>query len=600
MTQRQPPARRTPPGVGDNSPIGNRSLLRLPLVAAALSFVFPGLGQAAAGKPRRGAVVAIPFLVALGGLLIFAIVARSKVVDAAVNQQWLTNLLLVDLILLVCHVWAVVDSYLLAVRNQPRTERGNSVGAKWIAALGVGVILSGTVLVHAGVASLDLSVKNGLNCISSVNGGCMFADVPTLGPNQTLAMPTDDPNNQVLDSASPGGSAASPTPFNANGTFDPSSLPSFSVPTSAANWAADGQLNVLLAGIDAGSGGDRNLGLRPDTMIVLHIDLATGRAAMIGIPRNTMCVPLPRAIAVHYATSANGCPANTYPYMLNWLANDAGWNHPSWFPFYQGKDAQGNDQSYIRAMTATQQAIESLTGLTIDGFAVINLEGLVKIIDDIGGIDITVPPNLTAYDLPCGLKGTWAAKYQVCSLDPPHTGYPIADPSVIPHMIADAAKSGGLQTITAQLNGGYDIGFTIKAGAQHMDGDWALAYARTREYTSDYNRMLRQQLVLKAMRQSLNPCLLLPRIGKLLDDVGKAFWTNMPLSDASQWAGIAKYIGGDKVKSITLDPVTLGSGGSYINPTTWAKARYIVAHSLDSVPPAVGGSGGSTGSGFSC
>ena len=33
-------------------------LLRNPAVAAFLSFVLPGLGQAAAGKPRRGAIVA--------------------------------------------------------------------------------------------------------------------------------------------------------------------------------------------------------------------------------------------------------------------------------------------------------------------------------------------------------------------------------------------------------------------------------------------------------------------------------------------------------------------------------------------------------------
>ncbi len=576
-----------------------RSLLRKPLVAAAMSFLLPGLGQAAAGRRYRGAIVAIPALAILGAFVLLLVFDRHSILDSASNQGWLTSLLILDVIALLYHLWAVADSYLLASSAFPRKRSQSPTARSFMATAGIVILLSGTVLVHAAVASVDLSVKNGLNCISSATGACMFAGVPTVRPGQTLAIPTDDPN-QVLDSGSPGGSGAGPSPSGPLGTFDPSSLPSFNVPTSATNWADDGQLNVLLAGIDAGSGGGRNLGLRPDTMIVVHIDLATGRAALIGIPRNTMCVPLPRAIAAHYATSANGCPANTYPYMLNWLANDAGWNHPSWFPFYQGLDAQGNDQSYIRAMTATQQAVESLTGLTIDGFAVINLDGLVKLIDDIGGIDITVPANLTAYDMPCGRKGTWAAKYKVCNVSPPHTGYPMSDPSVIPHMIADAATSGGLQTITAQVNGGYDIGFTVKAGAQHMDGDWALAYARTRIYTSDYSRMMRQQLVLKSMRQAMNPCALLPRMQHILDDVGKAFWTNMPLGDAVQWAGIAKYITGDRVKSVTLDPTTLGSGSTYINPTTWAKAKYVVAHSLDTVPPAAGATGGSSGGGFTC
>jgi anionic cell wall polymer biosynthesis LytR-Cps2A-Psr (LCP) family protein len=575
--------------------MSNRSGLRSPLIAAALSFLVPGLGQAAAGRPRRGAVVVMPFLVTLAVPVLVVLLARGQAVDLATNQQWLTNLLVVDFILLAFHLWAVVDSYLLAGGTNPWTARAKRGAGRWAAVAGVALIVSGTVAVHAAFASYDLSAMNGLSCISSETGSCMFADVPTLAPSQTIPMQSDDPNNQVIDSPSASGSIVAPTATVPTGTFDPSSLPSFVVPPNAKNWAADGQLNVLLAGIDAGSGGGRNLGLRPDTMIVVHIDLATGRAAMIGIPRNTQCVPLPRNIAAHYSTPTNGCPANTYPYMLNWLANDAGWNHPSWFPFEQGKGLE-----YTRAMTATEVAIETLTGLTIDGFAVINLEGLVKLIDDVGGIDITVPANLTAYDIPCGKKGTWAAKYRVCAISPPHTGYPIADPSVLPHMIADAAQSGGKQTITAQVNGGYDIGFTVKAGAQHMDGDWALAYARTRVYTSDYSRMMRQQLVLKAMRQSLNPCTILPRMKQILDDVGTAFWTNLPLSDASRWAGIAKYISGDNVKSITLDPATLGSAGTYINPTTWARAKSLVAHSLDSVPKAPGATGGAGGGGFTC
>ena len=137
-----------------------------------------------------------------------------------------------------------------------------------------------------------------------------------------------------------------------------------------------------------------------------------------------------------------------------------------------------------------------------------------------------------------------------------------------------------------------------------MDGDWALAYARTRIYTTDYNRMMRQQLVLKAMRQTLNPCALLPQVGKLMGDAGTAFWTNLPIADSvTQWAGLAQAITGTDVKSITLDPATLGNPRTtYINATTWARAKDIVAHSLDNVPAASGGgSGGSGGAGgFHC
>ena len=578
-----------------------RARLRKPMAAALLSAAFPGMGQAAAGYRSRGAIVAIPAFAVIGAFLLILIAQGRSVLDSAFNQQWLTSLLLLDLVALLYHLWAVADAYVVAGRAVEKPRRTTSSPRTLGATLGVAVIVAGTVLVHAGVASVDMTWQNSLACIQSVTGPC-FAGA-TLAPGQTISMATDQPNIAVVDPSSSqdgsgGPSAASSTgasagvSFDPNATFDPASLPNIDSPTEAKNWAADGQLNVLLAGVDAGLGGSRNTGLRPDTMIVLHVDIKSGKAAMIGIPRNTQCVPLPQGIAEHYATTTGGCPAYTYPNMLNWLANDAGWNKPSYFPFYQGPGLE-----YTRAMTATEQAVGALTGLTIDGFVVINLDGLVALIDDLGGIDITVPT--TVYDKPCGPKGTPQAAWYVCAYA--HAGYelPNDDGRVVAKMKADAASSGGLQSISWQSTDGANIAFTIKAGQQHMSGDWALAYARTREFSTDYSRMLRQQLVLKAMRTTLDPCKVLPRVPDLINNLGTAFWTNMPLTDASQWAGMAKYIVGASVKSITLDPATLGVKTTYINTTTWATAKDIVAHSLDSVPVATGG-GSSGGGGFSC
>ena len=92
-------------------------------------------------------------------------------------------------------------------------------------------------------------------------------------------------------------------------------------------------------------------------MIVLHVDINTGKAAMFSVPRNTICVPLPPEIAKHYATNDKGCPGNTWPYMLNWLAGEAGWGSVTTpktgaatknFPFYQSPTAgQPNDTMAI-------------------------------------------------------------------------------------------------------------------------------------------------------------------------------------------------------------------------------------------------------------
>jgi anionic cell wall polymer biosynthesis LytR-Cps2A-Psr (LCP) family protein len=576
-----------------------RSLLRKPIVAALLSALFPGLGQAVAGQRSRGAIVAIPTLGVIAAGLIVLIFYRGSLLDSAFNTTWLSSLLFFDLVFLIYHMWAVVDSYLLVGReNFKEQRRRRAPNRKLGATAGLVGILIAVVGAHSALAYVDLSMQGG---ISDVSGNKPKFGA-TLAPGQSgIAMPTDN-GEVVLDPSGSMGSDAPKVTFDPNATFDPNSLPSFSAPADAKNWAADGQLNILLAGVDSGAGGGRAQGLRPDTMIVLHVDIASGRAAMIGIPRNTMCVPLPQAIAQHYTTPSNGCPAYTWPYMLNWLANEAGWNHPANFPFYQGDGLE-----YQRAMTATEQAIGALTGLTIDGFVVINLQGLVTLIDDLGGIDITVPRVVSDY--PCGPTGSWAAAFRVCDIcgstcamgSRIHDGYSVPDGTgaVIPKMKADAAKSGGMQSIT--WNGTADIAFVIKAGAQHMTGDWALAYARTRVYTTDYDRMMRQQLVLKSMRTSFDPCTILPRVPSLLNHMGDAFWTNLPLTDASRWAGMAKYIFGGNVKSITLDPSTLGVSGTYINTTTWNKSKSLVAHSLDGVPAgSSGGGGGGGGGGLGC
>ena len=144
----------------------------------------------------------------------------------------------------------------------------------------------------------------------------------------------------------------------------------------------------------------------------------------------------------------------------------------------------------------------------------------------------------------------------------------------------------------------------IKAGEQHMDGDWALAYARTREFTSggDFNRAGRQQLVLKALRADLDPCKFaspdnVVSLLSNLSDIPYAFNSDLPITNAQdlqEWASLAKNILGGNVKSLVLDPTSTGqpyvtvSGISYpaVDATSWANIKSIVASSLDNVPAA--------------
>lgn len=582
-----------------------------PMLAAALSFIFPGAGQIAAGDSRRGQIVALPALAALGAFAVILIFARSSLFGLAVDQGWLTSLLLLDVVGFVYHLWAIVDAYLVGTRAErmDRTQRKKRTGAaapvKWATVFGIVAILTTTVAVHGAVAKVDMDWQHSLYCLTATTP-CFISDSNVAADSSATVNYADDPGapvDQGSPSPTPSASAAPLT------SFDLSALPSNETTSNSQNWAADGQFNVLLIGADFEAGTSRATAwLRPDTMIVLHVDMSSGKAALIGVPRNNVCVPLPQSIAQHFATATNGCPAYTWSGgsgiasgQLNWLAQEATL-HPELFPGYP----QDSAHAWYRGELATEDAVATLTGLTIDGFMTINLSGLSSLIDDLGGIDIYVPQRV--YDQPCGPKGTWMAAYYVCS--DYYYGYNVPGPfSNVQKMIDDAAKSNGMQTISWHGNtdaNGTDIAFSIKVGNQHMDGNWVLAYARSRKFSAggDFGRMQRQQIVLQAIRKTFDPCKILPSVPSLLQDIGGVFNTNLPLDDAPQWARLAQRIVGGSVKTIVLDPTSMGE--SFINTypaidaTSWAKIKDTVAHSLDDVPAASSSGAGSGGGGLSC
>jgi LCP family protein required for cell wall assembly len=143
-------------------------------------------------------------------------------------------------------------------------------------------------------------------------------------------------------------------------------------------WAADGRLNLLLIGSDAGP--DR-WSLRTDTIIVLSVEVASGREALFGIPRNLVGVPLPPESAGAFA---NG----RFPGLLNALYVYA-MGHPKAFP---GGDARG-----FRAVTG---AVQELVGVPLDGVVVVNLAGFVRLVNAIGGLWIDVPERLVDRNYP--------------------------------------------------------------------------------------------------------------------------------------------------------------------------------------------------------
>ena len=121
---------------------------------------------------------------------------------------------------------------------------------------------------------------------------------------------------------------------------------------------------------------------------------------------------------------------------------------------------------------------------------------------------------------------------------------------------------------------GYDPLY-IPAGLQHMDGELALKYARTRHSGSDFDRLRRQQQVImtvrdKVLRFNLLPQLL-PKLPELLKTVGDAVQTDLQPDEMLNLAQLINQIDDEHIKTAVIDnsmtvPTTTPNGAQVLIP----------------------------------
>ncbi|MEX0786774.1 MAG: LCP family protein, partial [Dehalococcoidia bacterium] len=192
------------------------------------------------------------------------------------------------------------------------------------------------------------------------------------------------------------------------------------LPGVDSNGAAEGQISFLVMGLDRRpSEGDA--ATRTDTMFIVTVDAETKTAGILGIPRDSW-VDIP-------------------------LRQGEG--------FYQSRVntvyATGERQGYEGGGPGlVKEVVELATGIPIDYYVVIDFEGFVEIIDELGGVDIYVEREVN---------------------DPFYS--------------------------RTELPGDYHP-LLFEVGEQHMDGETALDYSRTRFGSSDLDRIQRQQQVIFA------------------------------------------------------------------------------------------------------
>jgi LCP family protein required for cell wall assembly len=466
-------------------------------MAATLSFLLPGLGQVWAGSVRRGILLATPAVVfaAIALAALVSIPDTATLAGLALQPDVLIGVLVIDAFILLYRAGAIIDAWRVARRSSAAPARR---GVRMLAAAVAGILLGTTLTMHGAVAWVDLSLYEDVTAAFTLGQGAeALPDPEDLPPLDEEALPpAPDETPEPASSMPAAGTPPAGTP--AVGWYDnePDVLPTAAltstpgptaIPTPTVRplpgWAGDGRLNLLLVGGDAGP--DR-WSTRTDTLILVSVDVATGRAAMFGIPRNLRNVPLPDE-------SAGAFECGCFPGMINALYVYA-MGHPDDFP-------GGSSRGY----RAVAGAVQELTGVRLDGMAVVVLAGFVTLVDALGGLTIDVPERL--YD----------------------RNYPLEDGSG--HIVVDIAP-----------------------GRHHFDGRMALAYARSRHQDSDYGRMGRQQQVLVALRSQLRPCRLVPQIPALLGAAKGTLWTNIRVGDLPEILALAQHVLADRIVKRAFTP----------------------------------------------
>ena len=251
----------------------------------------------------------------------------------------------------------------------------------------------------------------------------------------------------------------------------------------------DGRFTVLILGSDYREG---VIGSRTDAIIVASINPRSGKVSMVSLPRDTVNVPI--------------APGKVYRGRINSL-------------FWDYERASGKPK---QALKKVKRDLSYAFGVEIDYYALIEFDGLVRLINSIGGVDVRLAEKLV-------------------------------DPTM--HLGKNGLK--------------------LKKGNRELDGKTALAFTRTRHADSDYDRSRRQHQVLTAAAQKVRRRGA-EQLASLVEVARKKLVTDMPMRAAPALLELAANADLNKAKSVVLEPGLYARqlAGSYtITPKVLAQQK---------------------------
>lgn len=180
----------------------------------------------------------------------------------------------------------------------------------------------------------------------------------------------------------------------------------------------------------------------------------------------------------------------------------------------------------------TRKTVESLLGVSMDYYVLIDIKAFERIIDALDGIDIDVEKRMYYED-------------------------PWDD------------------------NGGLVI--DLYPGMQHMTGEKAIQYVRFRDGEGDIGRINRQQHFIRAVMEKMLHPSVLPKLPKLMEEIRSAVETDMPLTEM---IALAKLLPEMREHGLTSD--MLPGKPAYLEDVSYwlpdiMKIRQMVAAQMESI-----------------
>lgn len=258
-------------------------------------------------------------------------------------------------------------------------------------------------------------------------------------------------------------------------------------------------LNVLLLGY---GGAGHQGGFLTDVIQLLHLDFETQQVAVISIPRD-LWVKLP-----------NGRQAKI---------NQA---------FTLGEDSA---RPVASGGQVAKEMATVVTGLPIDYFMAIDFVGFQRLIgEELGGITVDIPQTL---------EDPWY----------PIKGEELNPCGKIPEEIAELTATYSGFELEKQFECRYEQLY-FPQGEMHLEGGEALKYVRSRHGSSngDFDRSLRQQVVLTGIKEKLLSLKALEKAPEIFETFSKHIVTDFDLPAVEYLLPAIKGLGQYQLNSVIL------------------------------------------------